>query len=187
VDLTRYQRRFGGEGTIVSLADGRAFTAAHCVAAADGGAGTVLVAWGGRQWRVVRRWSPRGRDLAWLEVVEPRRTTSGARRRPPLTIAAPDVLRPGLEVVFHAHTGRRFVRRRAVVVSVSATRAVAEVRSPAGVADGDSGGPVLAGGRLAGIVIARLGAPRSSHASSHLVLTRLDLHGFCTNSPRPAF
>ena len=50
-----------------------------------------------------------------------------------------------------------------------------------------SGGPVLAGGRLAGVVIARLGAPRPPHASSRLVLTRLDLHGFCTKSPRPAF
>ena len=183
--LTRYQRRFGGEGTIVSLDDGRAFTAAHCVAAADGRAGTVLVAAGGRQWRVVRRWSPRGRDLAWLEVTGSLRTSTA--RRADTRLAPPGVLRPGVEIVFHAHTGRRFVRRRAVVVSVSATRAVAEVRSPAGVADGDSGGPVLAGGRLAGVVIARVGAPRSSRASSRLVLTRLDLHGFCTKSTRPAF
>ena len=183
--LARYPRRFGGEGTIVSLADGRAFTAAHCVAAVDGRPGTVLVAADGRQWRVVRRWSPHGRDLAWLEVVgsaAPRSADPRAAR-----LAPPGTLRPGVELVFHAHAGHRFVRRTAVVIAVSATRAVAEVRSPAGVADGDSGGPVLAGGRLAGIVIARLGVPRSSQASSRLVLTRLDLHGFCTKSPRPAF
>lgn len=183
--LTRYPRRFGGEGTIVSLDDGRAFTAAHCVAAVDGRPGTVVVAAGGRQWRVVRRWSPRGRDLAWLEVVDQSRmrTPSPNDER----LAPPGTLAPGVEVVFLAHNGQRFARRKAVVVSVTATRAVAEVRSPAGVADGDSGGPVLAGGRLAGIVIARLGTPRSSHASSRLVLTRLDLHTFCTKPPRPAF
>ncbi len=183
--LARYARRFGGEGTIVSLADGRAFTAAHCVAAVDGCPGTVIVGPGGRQWRVRRRWSPRGRDLVWLEVVRP--CPGHPASRNDTRLARPGSLRPGVEVVFHAHTGQRFVARRAVVVSVSASRAVADVRSPAGVADGDSGGPVLAGGRLAGIVIARLGAPRSAHASSRLVLTRLDLHGFCTDSTRPAF
>lgn len=183
--LTRYQRRFGGEGTIVSLADGRAFTAAHCVAAVDGRPGTVVVAAAGRQWRVVRRWSPRGRDLVWLEVADQRRVP--APDPDDARLALPGTLRPGVELTFHAYTGRRFVRRRAVVVSVTATRALAEVRSQAGVADGDSGGPVLAGGRLAGIVIARLGAPRLSHASSRFVLTRLDLHAFCTKLPRPAF
>lgn len=183
--LARYLRRFGGEGTIVSLADGRAFTAAHCLAAADGRAGTIVVGAAGQQWRVVRRWSPLGRDLAWLEVAGPIRQPRHTRR--PEGLAAPGTLAPGVEVVFHAHTGRRFARRTAVVVAVSATRAVAEVRSRAGVADGDSGGPVLADGRLTGIVIARLGVPRSSHASSRLVLTRLDLHGFCTKSTRSAF
>ena len=184
--LARYERRFGGAGTIVTLADGSAFTAAHCVAAVDGRRGTVLAGVDGRQWRVVRRWSPRGHDVAWLEAVGPVRM----RPRGPagaVSLAPPDVLRPGVGIVFSAYTGRRFTRRRAVVVAVSATRAVAEVRTPAGVGDGDSGGPVLVEGHLAGIVVARLGAPRPAGASSHVVVTRLDLHAFCTKSTRLAF
>ena len=184
--LTRYERRFGGAGTIVTLADGRAFTAAHCVAAVDGHRGTVLAGGDGRQWRVMRRWSPRGRDLAWLEAAGPVRMRPRGPRGT-VSLAPPDVLRPGVDIVFHAYTGRRFTRRRAVVVAVSATRAVAEVRTRAGVADGDSGGAVLVGGHLAGIVVARVGAPRPASASSHVVITRLDLHGFCTKSTRPAF
>lgn len=171
----------------MSLPDGRAFTAAHCVAAVDGRRGTMLVSARGRQWRVVRRWSPRGRDLAWLEAVNRPRIGPADLRAARFTLAPPGALRPGVDVVFHAYAGRRFVPRRAVVVSVSRTRAIAEVLSRAGVADGDSGGPVVAGGGLAGIVIARLGDPRSSHGSSRVVLTRLDLHNFCTKTTGPAF
>jgi len=173
VDLVRYHRRFGGEGTIVALADGRAFTAAHCLAAVDGRQGTVVTSADGRAWQVVRRWSPRGRDLALLQSHDApsvRAAGDGAGWR-----LAPDtVLVPGLEVEVHGHTGRRFQKRRAVVVSVTATRAVAEVRSRLGVAGGDSGGPVVVNGMLVGIVIARMGRAVSSRASSHVVLTRLD-------------
>jgi hypothetical protein len=42
----RYDRRFGGTGTIVTLRDDRAFTAAHCIAAVDGAPGVVLDAVG---------------------------------------------------------------------------------------------------------------------------------------------
>lgn len=169
--LARYQGRFGGVGTIVTLADGRAFTAAHCVAKVDGGRGTVLTSVDGRQWRVVRRWSPRGRDLAQLQALDAAPAPAG------VLLASHGVLQPGIEIAFHGYNGRQFERRRAVVVDVTATHATAAVRSRAGVGDGDSGGPVLASGRLAGIVVARAGGMCSSRASSLLVLTRLDRPG----------
>jgi len=171
-DLARYRRRFAGEGTIVALADGRAFTAAHCLAAVDGRRGTVVVSVDGRQWRVWRRWSPRGCDLALLHAVDA--AADGAVERRSWRLARPGVLRPGVLVEFYGFTGRRFERREASVQSVTATRAVADVRSPAGVAAGDSGGPVFVNGRLAGIVIARTGPAVSPAASSHVVIARLD-------------
>ncbi len=176
MDLARYHRRFGGEGTIVTLADGRAFTAAHCLAAVDGRPGAVVTSRDGRAWRVVKRWSPRGRDLALLQAIDARLPR---RRACQATIAAgasrmPTVLGPGVEIEFYGHTGRRFQKRRAVVTSVTATRAVAEVRGRAGVAAGDSGGPVLEGDQLVGIVVARTGPAVSPMASAQVVLARLD-------------
>lgn len=169
--LARYARRFGGTGTVVTLDDGRAFTAAHCIAAVDGRRGTVIVSTTRQAWRVVRRWSPRGSDLALLEAIGTRGLRRWAAR---LRLAPRAVLRPGVEVVFYARSGRRFQPRRGVVVSATATRVVADVLSPAGVGAGDSGGPVLAGGVLAGIVIARTGPALSARASSRLVVARLD-------------
>lgn len=171
--LSRYRRRFSGEGTIVTLADGRAFTAAHCLAAVDGRPGAVVSSPDGRAWRVVRRWSPRGRDLALLQAVDPalpRLSDDGRGWR----LAPAGVLGPGVEIEFYGHTGRHFQKRRAVVISVTETTSMAEVRSRAGVAAGDSGGPVLVGGALAGIVIARTGPAVSPAASARVVLARLD-------------
>lgn len=187
--LARYRRRFGGEGTIVTLADGRAFTAAHCLAAVDGRPGTVVVSPDGRAWRVVRRWSPRGRDLALLRSIDARSGEHAAGNQRVWRLAEAAALCPGVEIEFYGHTGQRFQKRRAVVTSVTVTRAVAEVRSPAGVASGDSGGPVLVGGMLAGIVIARTGEAVSSRASARVVLTRLDCGvagGGVTNRRRQA-
>lgn len=173
MDLVRYHRRFGGEGTIVTLADGRAFTAAHCLAAVDGRPGAVVTSREGRAWRVVKRWSPRGRDLALLQAFDARLPRLSGDDRG-WRIAGGEVLASGVEIEFYGHTGRRFQKRRAVVTSVTATRAVAEVRSRAGVSAGDSGGPVLVGGTLTGIVIARTGTAVSSAASAEVVLARLD-------------
>lgn len=173
MDLVRYHRRFGGEGTIVTLADGRAFTAAHCLAAVDGRSGAVVTSRDGRAWRVVKRWSPGGRDLALLQAIDahlPRLSGDDSGWR----LAPAGVLGPGVEIEFYGHTGRRFQKRRAVVTSVTATRAVAEVRSRAGVAAGDSGGPVLDGDQLVGIVVARTGPAVSPVASTQVVLARLD-------------
>lgn len=171
--LARYHRRFGGEATIVTLADGRAFTAAHCLAAVDGRRGTVVASLDGRQWRVWHRWSPRGCDLALLHAVDARPAQRAVERRG-WRLARLGVLRPGSIVEFYGFTGRRFERRRATVMAVTATRAVANVRSPAGVAAGDSGGPAFVNGRLAGIVIARTGPAVSPVASTQVVLARLD-------------
>lgn len=171
--LSRYLRRFGGAGTIVTLDDGRAFTAAHCIAAVDGRPGTLVAAGDGGCWQVRHRWSPRGCDLAVLTAVSPARAACiGAR---PSTLATRRWLRPGVDVVFYAHTASGFRRRRARVIATTATTAIADVLSRAGIGTGDSGGPVLVGGTLVGVVTHRAGPPRSARASGHLVFTRLDL------------
>ena len=168
--LSRYLRRFGGEGTIVTLADGRAFTAAHCIAAVDGRPGRLIAARDGVVWRVCRRWSPGGLDLAVLRAaIAPRLSPRGP------TLATRAVLRLGADVVFYAHTARGFRPRRARVVSVTATTAVAEVQSRAGVRAGDSGGPVVMDGVLVGIVTHRLGAPRGVSGAACLRCARLDI------------
>jgi len=181
VFLTRYARRFGGEGTIVTLSDGSAFTAAHCVAAVDARPGAIVTSTDGHRWRVVRRWSPRGRDLLTLLAVEGRRrgrTVSVAR------LAGQRTFRPGVTVTFYGFTGTSFRARRAVVTGVTATRVVAHVLSRAGVRSGDSGGPVLVGGRLAGIVVARRGAGSPAGASREVVITRLDVVPLIARSRR---
>ncbi len=170
--LARYRSRFGGEGTIVTLDDGRAFTAAHCLASVDGRAGTLIASADGRQWRVVRRASPRGSDLAVLRAVG---MVPGNGGRKAAGRARYLGLCPGLEITFVGHTGRHFETRRARVVTVTATRVVADVLSDAGVRAGDSGGPVLVGEGLVGIVIARAGRALSYDASSQLVLSRIAL------------
>ena len=162
--LQRYHRRFGGIGTIVTLADGRAFTAAHCLAAVDGSPGVVIGA-GFERWRVVRRWSPLRADLALLEAVG----HHGAMR-----LATRPLVRPGAQVQFVAHTGRGFHSSAATVISVSHTRATAVVAQRRGVCANDSGGPVLVDGVLVGIVTHRTGPDVSSRCSSHVVFTRLD-------------
>jgi Trypsin-like peptidase domain len=166
----RYHRRFGGTGTIVALGDGRAFTAAHCIAAVDGRPGTSIDA-SGQRFVVVRRWSPARTDLAVLRAVDARRP-----RRPATTrLAVHGGVRRGIEVTFVGHVdGRRFERRRAVVTSVTASTAVALVTHPRGVCGNDSGGPVFLGNTLVGIVTHRAGALRRSPCSSQVIFTRLD-------------
>lgn len=173
--LLRLSHRFGGEGTIVTLADDHAFTAAHCVAAVDGRRSTVLAVPDGHVWRMAKRWSPLGCDLALLHA-EPSMQGRGVRSaRPTVTLAGAAVLTVGTPVVFIGYAAGRFQRRRAVVRSVTSTHAVADVASPAGVRAGDSGGPVLAEGLLVGIVVARSGLPASfGDGSRTLELTRLD-------------
>ncbi len=127
----------------------------------------------GRQWRVWHRWSPRGCDLALLHAVDARPAQRAVERRG-WRLARRGVLRAGSIVEFYGFTGRRFELRRATVMAVTATRAVANVRSPAGVAAGDSGGPAFVNGKLAGIVIARTGLAVSPVASTQVVLARLD-------------
>jgi hypothetical protein len=162
--LHRYGRRFGGSGTIVTLADGRAFTAAHCLAPVDGTPG-VVIGLGPDRWRVVRRWSPMRTDLALLEAVG----HYGAAR-----LAARALVRLAARVEFVGHTGRCFHRKTATVIAVTETSATAMVEHRSGVCAGDSGGPVLIDGVLVGIVTHRAGPVVSSQCSSHLVLTRLD-------------
>jgi hypothetical protein len=169
VHLSRYLRRFGGEGTVVTLADGRAFTAAHCIAAVDGRPGRLIAAPDGVVWRVGRRWSPDGLDLAALHAVTPPPSST-----PPTTLPARAMLRPGVEVVFYAPTARGFRARRARVISVTATSAVAEVQSRVGTCAGDSGGPVVMGDVLVGIVTHRLGRPRGPGGATLLRCVRLD-------------
>lgn len=170
--LSRYTRRFGGEGTIITLADGQAFTAAHCIAAYDRHPGRLIAAPDGVVWRVCERWSPRGLDLALLraEIAPP------VSPRGP-TLARRAMLRPGADVVFYAPTTRGFRARRARVVSTTATTAIAEVRSRAGVRAGDSGGPVVMDGVLVGVVTHRLGAPRDGGGAACLKCVRLDTPG----------
>ena len=186
--LARYDRRFGGVGTIVTLDDGRAFTAAHCLAAVDGRPGVVISS-GARHWRVVRRWSPATTDLALLqeldgvgtravsdEVLAPHTGTrstlpAGAGATP---LATASIVHPGVQVRLVGHTCRRFQSRAATVVSATATAAVAVVTHKAGVRANDSGGPVFVDGVLVGIVTSRTGLGLSSLCSSHVVFTRLD-------------
>lgn len=176
MDLARYQHRFGGEGTVVTLDDGRAFTAAHCLAAVDGRPGTTVIALSGRAWRVTKRWSPRGCDLAVLSAESPTPRIRGAKLNiPGVTLSGAVVLRPGVPLVFFGYAGARFRARRAVVTSVTPTYVVADVLSRAGVRAGDSGGPVLVGSQLVGIVVARSGLPSPSGGGSRtLEFTRLD-------------
>ncbi|MEZ5288901.1 MAG: hypothetical protein R2712_29685 [Vicinamibacterales bacterium] len=162
--MHRYHRRFGGIGTIVTLCDGRAFTAAHCLAAVDGRPGTVIEAVG-RRFVVVRRWSPFGTDLAVLRAL-----TGNGRGE----LATRTFLRPGVDVTFWGHTGRRFQRRQATIVAVTATTATARVHHARGVCGNDSGGPVFAGDVLAGIAVARTGAAVSARCSCQLVMVRTD-------------
>lgn len=170
--LHRYHRRFSGIGTIVTLDDGRAFTAAHCLAAADGRRG-VIVEGGTRRWQVVRRWSPRRTDLALLQAVgSPGRTVApdgGAAR-----LAARSLVRTGVQVEIVGHTGRRFQSRTATVIAVASVSATAVVAHPRGVCANDSGGPVYVDGVLVGIMTHRTGSPLSSRCSQQLVFTRLD-------------
>jgi hypothetical protein len=160
----RYPRRFGGVGTIVTLRDGRAVTAAHCIAAADGTPG-VLIDAVGRRFVMVVRWSPRRLDLAVLQAVNAHGHASAATRV---------VLRVGAQVVFYGHTGRRFQARRATVTAVTPTTAVATVDHPRGICGNDSGGPVFAAGVLAGVVAARRGPAVSATCSRQVVITRID-------------
>ena len=173
--LSRLRHRFGGEGTVVTLSDDHAFTAAHCVAAVDGRRGTVLAGPDGHVWRMAKRWSPLGCDLALLHA-EPSMHGRGVRSaRPTVTLAGAAVLRVGTPVVFIGFDAGRFQRRRAVVRSVTSTHAIADVISAPGVRAGDSGGPVLVDGVLVGIVVARSGPPASSgDGARSLVLARLD-------------
>lgn len=165
--LRRYAHRFGGTGTIVTLADGCACTAAHCVAPADGRRGT-LIALGPAVWRVERRWSPATRDLALLgaEAPRPRRSRIVWARRSPL--------RPGARVSIAAWTGQRFVWRTAIVREVTRHGFVADLVGRAGVRQGDSGGAVLLGSTLVGVVTHRTGAALSPLASASVRVARVD-------------
>lgn len=153
--LTRYGRRFGGEGTIVTLADGCACTAAHCVAAVDGRQRAWIGA-GRTAWRVERRWSPAGRDLALLVASVP------PRRGRPVTWPSGRIVRAGLHVTIAAWTGRRFVRRAAIVRATTRDGFIADVCGRVGVRPGDSGGAVLAGTTLVGVVTHRIEAPSTT-------------------------
>lgn len=177
--LHRSHHRFGGTGTIVTLADGRAFTAAHCLAAVDGARG-VVVGDGVCAWRVRKRWSPRGCDVAILQAVE---TTIVARHGAPVPdwpagraarLPARVCVRPGTRVAFAGYTGRRFQLRAATVLMVTATSATAVVEHAVGVCANDSGGPVFADGVLVGIVTHRAGPAVSAACSRQLVFARLD-------------
>lgn len=165
--LTRYRRRFGGTGTIVTLADGRACTAAHCVAAADGRRG-VWIAGGGRAWRVERRWSPSGRDLAVLTAAQP--PSRGAR------VAWPRgrLLRQGLVVSVSVWNGRRFVRRRAIIRTVGRHACEAAFVGRARARAGDSGGAVLFGATLVGVVTHHLGATGGVVGTAAIRVARVD-------------
>ena len=166
--LTRYTHRFGGEGTIVTLADGCACTAAHGVAAVDGRRGAWIAAADGSAWRVERRWSPAGRDLALLTAATPparARSVSWPRRA---------IVRPGLVVALVVWTGRCFARRRAVVRAVTATAFVVDVAGPRGVRAGVGGGAVLAGVSLVGVITHRTGVPLTAQASASVRVARID-------------
>ncbi len=176
--LHRYQRRFGGSGTIVSLADRRAVTAAHCLAAVDGGRG-VIIGNDTCQWRVLERWLPECVDLALLRTVGGAGSGAGSPvpGYPPshaVRLATRVLVRRGTRVAFVAHTGWRFERRAASVIALTSSSATAVIAHPAGVCAGDSGGPVFVDGLLVGIVTHRTGPSVSVRASSQLVFTRLD-------------
>lgn len=177
--LHRCHRRFGGTGTIVTLADGRAFTAAHCLAAVDGARG-VVVGDGVCAWRVRKRWSPRGCDVAILQAVE---TTIVSRHGTPMpewpagraaSLPTRACVRSGTRVAFVGHSGRRFQLRAASVLMVTTTSATAVVEHAVGVCASDSGGPVFVDGVLVGIVTHRAGPAVSATCSRQLVFARLD-------------
>lgn len=179
--LHRYCHRFGGIGTIVTLADGRAFTAAHCLADVDGTSGIVVGDEHGA-WRVLKRWSPKRTDVAVLQALPVAGRARGSRvpgwpavrgARLPARV----LVRPGARVEFVGHTGQRFARRAATVVAVTATSATAVVEHRTGVCANDSGGPVFAQGTLVGIVTHRTGPALSARCSSQLIFTRLDTPG----------
>jgi len=173
--VQRFPHRFGGIGTIVTLGDGRAFTAAHCLAAVDGRCG-VVVEGTGRRWRVVRRWSPKGTDLAVLRALDlpEARTGDHGTVIGPTCLAGRSLVRPGVQVSFVGHSGRQFQTRAATIIAVTSTTATSVVEHPTGVCANDSGGPVFAEGVLVGIVTHRTGPPQSAHCSRHMVFTRLD-------------
>lgn len=165
--LRRYAHRFGGVGTIVTLADGCACTAAHCVAAADGRVGT-LIASGAAVWRVARRWSPARRDLALLvaQTARPRRSRIGWARRA--------LLRRGVRVSIAVWSGRRFAWRTAIVDAVTRDGFVADLTGRTGVRVGDSGGAVIVGSTLVGVVTHRTGRAVSAEAAVSVRGARLD-------------
>ncbi|MFN7976579.1 MAG: serine protease [Vicinamibacterales bacterium] len=165
--LRRYAHRFGGSGTIVTLADGRACTAAHCIAAADGLRGT-LIASGHAVWRVERRWSPARRDLALLVAETPR------PRRSRIVWAPRALLRRGVRVAIAAWTGRRFAWRAAIVREVTRDGFVADLEGRAGVRPGDSGGAVIVGSTLVGVVTHRTGRAVSAEAAASVRGARVD-------------
>ncbi len=179
--LHRYGHRFGGIGTIVTLDDGRAFTAAHCVAAVDGSRGVVLGN-GDGAWRVLKRWSPTRTDLAVLEAWPAPGRARGSRvpgwpADRVAVVPTRALVRPGVCVEFVGHTGRRFAIRGATVTAVTATAATAVVAHRTGVCANDSGGPVFLNDTLVGIVTHRTGPALSPRCSSQLVFTRLDAPG----------
>lgn len=165
--MTRYRRRFGGTGTIVTLADGCACTAAHCVAAVDGRRG-VWIAGGGRAWRVERRWLPSGRDLVVLMAAHP------PSRRARVAWPRGRVLRQGLVVSVSVWNGQRFVRRRAIVRTVARHACEAEFIGRVRVRPGDSGGAVLSGATLVGVLTHHLGAADATGATASIRVARVD-------------
>lgn len=164
VAVDRLPHRFGGEGTITTLPDGRAFTAAHCLAAVDGRRG-VVVGRRGAEWTVVRRWSPRGIDLAVLLG-----DATGGRVRP----ASRPRVAVGRRVTLVVPAGTRMRTLEATVLDATSRRAIAEVHDPRGVCADDSGGPVLLGRELVGVVTHRTGPATGARCSAHVVFTRID-------------
>jgi hypothetical protein len=167
VTLRRYASRFGGTATIVTLADGCACTAAHVIAAADRRRG-AWIASGDAVWRLGRAWSPAGRDLTLLVAVSPR------PRRSRIAWARRAMLRRGARVSIAAWTGRRFVRRSAIVRAVTRHGVVADLRGRRGVRAGDSGGAVLIGSTLVGVITHRTGQALSPQAAASVRCARLD-------------
>lgn len=146
--------RLGGGGAAVVAARGRAFTAAHCLR----GLRVGDVSQGLRLIRVWRRW-----DLALFETARPST----------LRLAAPDTLRPTRPVTLVGWTGE-VVTQPASLTQVVASRARAIGNRD--VCSGDSGSPVLQGGRLIGILIATTGPTRGTNrrCATTAIFTRLD-------------
>lgn len=146
--------RLGGGGAAVVAARGRAFTAAHCLR----GLRVGDVSQGLRLIRVWRRW-----DLALLETARPST----------LRLAASETLRPTRPVTLVGWTGE-LVTQPASLTQIVATRARAV--GDRDVCSGDSGSPVLQGGRLIGILIATTGPTRgvNRRCATTAIFTRLD-------------